>query len=433
MLYKKSFGYRKIHYLILLILTLSLSSCKKTINHEESKSGIPVSIIPVTKGTIEASTQYTGVAKPKKIVYVTALIPGKVSSVFFETGDRVKKGDLLFTVDSSELESNISILKEQLKVAKANVDLAKTGVVATMGSNYESQKIQLESALESAENNFVAMKNAFDYSTFLFEINKIDSERYLEVKNQYKQAENALQTASRAYDLYINHLSEDAVNISNMQLQQAEASYEALKLQLESAKEKLNYIKIRSPIDGVIANKDIIEGAMISNVSVPYIIVDTDTVQISISVTEQIINKIGKGDNIIISIPSAGQKNFVGKVNTISPAIDQKSFTYNVLIDLPNKDNLIKPGMTAKASILTEKRENVILVPLDSVISKDNEKYVFVVENDQAVKKTVITGLTSNNQIEIRKGLECGELIVINGQHLLSDNISVEIVGEGLK
>ena len=85
--------------------------------------------------------------------------------------------------------------------------------------------------------------------------------------------------------------------------------------------------------------------------------------------------------------------------------------------------------MTAKASILTEKRENVILVPLDSVISKDNEKYVFVVENDQAVKKTVITGLTSNNQIEIRKGLECGELIVINGQHLLSDNISVEIVG----
>ena len=173
--------------MILLILTLSLSSCKKTINHEESKSGIPVSIIPVTKGTIEASTQYTGVAKPKKIVYVTALIPGKVSSVFFETGDRVKKGDLLFTVDSSELESNISILKEQLKVAKANVDLAKTGVVATMGSNYESQKIQLESALESAENNFVAMKNAFDYSTFLFEINKIDSERYLEVKNQYKQ------------------------------------------------------------------------------------------------------------------------------------------------------------------------------------------------------------------------------------------------------
>lgn len=433
MLYKKSFGYRIIHCLILLILTLSLLSCKKALKQKDDIDSIPVSIISVTKGTIVNTTQYMGLVKPKKTVYVTALISGIVSKAYFEMGDRVKKGDLLFTVDSTEIESNISILEEQLKVAKANVNLAKTGVTAAMGSNIESQKIQLESALKSAEHNFVALKNIFDNSAYLYEIKRIDSQRYYQIKNQYKQAENALLTAGRSYDLYINQLSGDEVNISNMQLEQAKAAYDAIELQVESSKKKLNHTRITSPIDGIIANKDIIEGAMISSMSVPYAIVDTDSVQISISVTEKIINNIVKGNNIPISIPAVGQKTFIGKVGTVSPAVDQKSFTYNVLIDLTNKDNLIKPGMTAKASILTEKHENVILVPLDSVISKNEEKYVFIVEKNKAVKKNVRTGITSHDKIEILEGLKCGESLIVKGQHLLRDSNSVKIVGEGLK
>lgn len=68
------------------------------------------------------------------------------------------KGDILFSIDSTEIKSNIKVLEEQLKVAKANISLAENAVISAMGSGYESQRLQLESALTSAEHNYTAAK-----------------------------------------------------------------------------------------------------------------------------------------------------------------------------------------------------------------------------------------------------------------------------------
>lgn len=433
MLYKKGFGYGLILSLILLVLIFSFSSCDKTQQHNEEKTDIiPVIIKPVQRGSLEHITQYKGIIKPKNLVYVVSPIPGRVLAANFEVGDRVAKGDILFSIDSTEIKSNIKVLEEQLKVAKANISLAENAVISAMGSGYESQRLQLESALTSAEHNYTAAKRAFDSATILYETKIINSLKYYEIKNQFEQTRNALRTADNAYQLFISKLSEEAIELSKQQLEQARASYNAIKIQIEIANQQLKYADVRSPIDGVVVLKDIFEGALVSNTMAPYVISGNDTLQIAISVTEQVINKIRKGNELKIIIPSAKTGFFTGKITSVSPIMDDKTFSYVVFIDVPNKNNLIKPGMTAKVDILIEKRENIVIAPLNSVLSEDSGKYVFTVEDNKAVKRFVDTGISNNDFVEITKGLETGDFIIVKGQHFLKHNDPVIVSQEDL-
>lgn len=434
MLHKKGFGYGLILSLILLVLIPTFCSCNnaKQENIEEIHR-IPVITKPVQRGSIESVTQYTGIVKPKNIVYITSPIPGRVSKTNFEVGDRVKKGTTLFEIDSKELEANIKVLEEQLKVAKANISLAENAVASASGSGYEGQKLQLESALTSAEHNYSAAKKAYDAAIILYETKIINSLKYYEIKNQFEQARNALRTADNAYQLYINKLSEEAIDLSKHQLEQALASYNAIKIQIEIANQQLNHTDVKSPIDGIIALKDIIDGALISNTMVPYVVSDTNTLKVEISVTEQAINKLHECNELKISIPAVGADHFIGKITSVSPVMDAKTFSYVVLIDIPNNGNLIKPGMTAKVEIPVEKREDIILAPLNSILTDDSGQYVFTVENDRTVKRFVDTGMSNNDQIEITKGLEVGHNLVVKGQQFLEHNDPVTVSQEDIK
>lgn len=434
MLTKKGFGYRLILSSFSLVLILSFFGCAESKQRtEEIANSVPVIVMSVKRGNLESSTQYTGIVKPKKIAYVVSAIPGRVTSVNFELGQKVKSGDTLFTVDSIELKANIALLEEQLRVAKANCSLAETQVVSAMRSGHQSQKIQLESALTSAEHNYTAAKRFYDAATLLYELESITSLKYYEIKNQFEQAKNALNAANNAYNLYVNQLSIDVISSSNQQLEQAKASYDAIKIQIEGAKEQLKYTNVTSPIDGVIATKDILIGALISNTMVPYVIADIDTVQVSVSVTEQVINKISQGQRIEILIPAASSGTFIGEVSDISPVIDQNTFSYQVLIDVPNPKNLIKPGMTAKVKMLDQKHENVVLAPISSILNNDSGNYVFIVEKNKAVKRFIDTGISNNNFIEVTKGLETGDRIIIKGQHFLNHNDPVTITQEAFE
>lgn len=433
--YKRSSRQRSFSCLLLIVLFFTFfSACSGSNQTDDSSSApTPVRVIPVTRGDIDNYTLYTGIVKPEKQVPVVSAISGLVSASYFEVGDRVKKGDLLFTVKSDEIEDSIRILEEQLKAAEANIALAETGVEAAMGSGFEAQKLQYESALKSAEYNYVFAKKLLDSSTLLYEAKKISVFEYDKIKNQFEQAQNALETARNSYELYIDSVSKDTAKSASDQLNQARAAYDTLKMQLDSAKKKLDYTKVTSPIDGIIAGKEIITGSLISNTMVPYVIIDMDTVQIAISVTEQVINKIKKGDMLEISIPAAGHQPFRGEVRTVSPAPDGKTLTYSVLIDVPNEENTIKPGMTAKVRILTEQRKNTILVPLNSVLSDNYGKFVFIIKNDIAEKRAVDTGIIKDDMVEILGGIETGELLVIKGQQFLKHNSAVTIAGEGLE
>lgn len=428
------FARRTLAYLIVIMAVVSFAACSASKEPEsEGIKKLPVEVAPVTEDSIESVSRFMGLVKPRTLAYVVSSIPGKVSSAFFEVGDRVRKGDLLFTIDSTEIEDGILVLEEQLKAAEANLSLAGAGVAAAMGSQYESQKIQLEATLKSSEDNFAAAKEAFDSAALLLYAGLINRPAYNQIKNQYEQAQNALDAAIDSYELYETKIAESARKTADEQFKQARASYDMLNIQIESARKKLSYTKVTSPMDGTVASKEIVPGCMISNTMIPYIIIDSDTVQVEISVTEQAINKIRKGERLDILIPSASEEPFKGVVSTVSPAVDEKTLTYGVLIEVGNRENRIRPGMTSKVSLITERHENTMIVPASSVLISGNENVVYIVEDNRAVKKTVTVGISDGDRIEITAGVKPGDLLVIKGQQLLSHHHPVMITGGNAK
>ncbi len=430
MLTKKGMPKKLGIYLSLILVIACITSCAHPIQEDSSKIIVPVTVTKVLRGTIDNITHYTGLVQPSKLAYVVSPVAGKVASTFFEVGDYVKEGDLLFSLDNSQLEDSIKVLEEQLKVAEATLSLAQTGVISASGGQYESQRLQLKTALKSAEDNFTAAKVAYDSAALMYEVKLINQLQYNQIKNQYKQAQNALNSAIQARDLYESKLSKDAQTAAQDQFNQAQASYDMLKLQIENTRKQLAYTQVKSPMDGVIATKDIVTGCLISNTMTPYTIMKTDRVQVVLSVTEKVINRIKKGDTLDITIPSISTNSFNGVIATVSPAVDQKTLTYSIRIDVINSGNLIKPGMTAKVGILTDRHENAILVPDSSVLTNENGSFVYVAENNQAVMKYVNTGIASSDKTEILNGINEGELLVVKGQHFLKPNDAVIISGE---
>jgi len=239
-------------------LVFSLSSCANisglSPTNEDYK---PVVTARVRTGAIQNVTAFTGMVRANQEAYVSAPFPGKVSEVFFEVGDKVTEGEILFTLSPDEIQDNIAILDEQLKVAQANVSLAENGVAAAWGSQYESQKIQLESALKSAEKNYIALKASYDEYLHLYEQKMITRQQFMEIKTRFEQAKIALNSAIDAYDLYVNQLSKENIDIADDQLIQAQASFDVIRLQLESARKKLDQTRVTAPISGVIGSKQI--------------------------------------------------------------------------------------------------------------------------------------------------------------------------------
>ncbi len=431
MLAIKGLNKRILPYFIVFSLFFMLSACsEKAPSDDQIPQAIPVSVQRVSKGDIDNYTQMSGLVKPKKLAYVITPLQGKVASAYYDVGDHVSQGDVLFIMDSTDIDDSIRVLEEQLKVADAQLSMAETGVVAASGSQYEGKRLELAAALKGAENNFTAAKEAFDTATLLMEAKVISHLEYTQVKNQYQQALNALNVAKDAYELYISSASVDAINAAEDQLNQAQAAYDMLKLQIENTRKKLSYTQVTSPINGIIMTKDIVPGCMISDTMVPYTIMDANTVQIVISVTEKVISHIQKGQELEVFIASAGEASFKGIVDTVSPAVDQKTMTFQVNIDVSNPQGLIRPGMTARVKLLIDRHEGSLLVPSSSILSSDTGNYVYVCENGRAVRKPVTTGINDDHRVEIVKGLSEGELLVVKGQQFLSDEAPVLISGE---
>jgi len=147
-----------------------------------------------------------------------------------------------------------------------------------------------------------------------------------------------------------------------------------------------------------------------------------------ITVTEQVINRLQKGDPVSVEIPSAGSTPYIVKIHFISPSADDTTMAYTVGIKIDNPDGHIKPGMTASAGIRTQKRDNALIIRLSSVLPGDGESYVFTMKNGKAVKRVITTGLTDDEHVEVTSGLNPGDILIIKGHQYLRDQDAIRII-----
>lgn len=193
-------------------------------------------------------------------------------------------------------------------------------------------------------------------------------------------------------------------------------------------REQLSELTITSPVDGVVASKNIEVGEMVSPQTTLFNIAQIDPLLVTVNVSDQIIADIHPGTEAQITVPALGAKIFPGKVTKVSPVSDQVSHAYPVKIQIANPDRSMLPGMTASVVFTGLKTQPGIVIPVQAVVETPQGSEVFTVENGVAHMHMVQLGAVSSDRAVVLSGLNPGEQLVINGQSLLSDGSRVTVV-----
>lgn len=158
-------------------------------------------------------------------------------------------------------------------------------------------------------------------------------------------------------------------------------------------------------------------------------IADGENLKVSLQVSQELIDKIGVGTPVEIILDGQGTSvNAV--VSNLSKSADVQTALYPVEINLRNDTGNLYSGMFVTARIISDSKDLVITLPLNSVLEDNDKKYVYVIKGDGVVKTTVATGIQNVEKIEIIDGLKIGDEVVVKGQDFLSETSKINIVNE---
>lgn len=185
-------------------------------------------------------------------------------------------------------------------------------------------------------------------------------------------------------------------------------------------------LTITAPIDGVIAELGVREGMTVMSGASLFRINGTSTVWVNAEIPESMLAQVRPGNRVEARTPSLPGAVLQGKVSTLLPEVNSSTRTLKARIELPNPKNKLVPGMFATISFTPAARQNVLWVPAEAIIQTGKRSVVMVAQNEgKFAAVDVETGTESNGKIEIRKGLEVGQKVVVSGQFLIDSEASL--------
>jgi RND family efflux transporter MFP subunit len=186
-------------------------------------------------------------------------------------------------------------------------------------------------------------------------------------------------------------------------------------------------------MDGVVGRKFADEGDMVSPGSPIASILPMDRLKFLLNIPDIYLSNI-KQSRVELAVDAWPGRTFACQIEKVYPEINTQTRTFTMELSAPNpplEDGSypLRPGMYATAKIALERKENVIVVPADSLIRLSGRYYTFIVEDGIARRREVVVGLWSGNNMEIKEGLKVDQQMVVNGQDKLTDNTPVAIIG----
>ncbi|MFZ2651661.1 MAG: efflux RND transporter periplasmic adaptor subunit [Burkholderiaceae bacterium] len=318
----------------------------------------------VALGRINQSIALTGTLQPLHRIEVKSQLPGQVVSVTAREGERVRRGQVLATLDAADLQAR---LRDRLAVL-------------------DGGQAQLALATRTRENNAALLKQNF--------------------------------ISQAAFD---NALSGDRT---------AEASVRSLQAQVEQARKALADAFVRSPIDGIVAERIAEPGLSVPVNATLMSVQDLSEMELEVLVPTSQIPAVRIGQSASFSIEGFGTRRFEGKVERISPSAAAGSRSIAVYLRLTNPGQELRGGMFAQGAIVTQRSAQVVVVPAAALRDDAGLPYVLRIGGDRLVDQPLQLGArdADTGLVEVTFGLQAGDRVVISSAPNLKAGQPVQIV-----
>ena len=346
----------------------------KGFGNQRREMPVAVEITAVKKATIRDHGNFTGTLAPKSQFMIAPKISGRLEKLMVNIGDRITRNQLIAQLDDDEYSQQVIQAEADLRVAQAN----------------------LEESLSSLN------------------VAKRELERIQELHKRGISADSELDSAKGQF----------ATQDSKYKVSQAQVAHK--EAALEAAKVRLSYTKIRATWeDGsysrVVGERFVDEGAMLQANSPILSILEINPLLAIIHITDKDYFRVKKGQNAIISSSASPGSSVSGKIIRIAPLLKETSRQARIEIEIPNPNEFFKPGMFVNVLIEFGTHTDTTVVPVSSVVTRDNQRGVFLadLENRTAQFVPVKVGITSGELAEIVDPPSFSGFVVTLGQHLL--------------
>ena len=209
----------------------------------------------------------------------------------------------------------------------------------------------------------------------------------------------------------------------------AEQTYINADYTLENAKLQLAKMQVKAIFDGVLVDLPYYTpGNKIDAGSELATIMNYDQLYMDFQLPEKNISELSVNQTVRILNYTLPDDTLKGTVSQLSPAINPDTRNFKGMLKINNPGLKLRPGSYVKAEIITRKKDSVIVIPKDLIMSGQRGKYVFVVDNNTANERRITTGLENPEEIEVLSGLKVNDRIVTEGRETLGNRSKVKII-----
>jgi RND family efflux transporter MFP subunit len=338
-----------------------------------------VDVPAITVGTadIETTLQITGNLMPQTRVGVLSKLPGTLSRVAVDLGERVRAGQVVATLDRREIDAQVDAAAAAVNVARAGVESAEAGLA--------------NAALE------------LDRARNLFERGALPKQRL-----------DAAETARRA--------SAAQRDLAQANLAQAEAA-------LRRAREILRDATLTSPIDGVIVERNYDAGSLVGPGDKPVVAVaDLRVMKLEAGVSELEAGRLRVGMPVRVSVQARPGDVFEGRLAAIAPEVDARNRHFAIEVRVPNPTSVLLSGMYGSATIPLDRAAQVVAVPRNAVTTRGGARVALKIDNDTVHEVPVTEGLSNAAVVQIASGLQAGDTIVSDARRDVAAGVKVNPV-----
>lgn len=395
---------------ILAVVSLAISGCSLG-NGEASVDLSPrkIETVPIQRLTLNAPVEQVAEVVAGTKLDIVPKVSGEVVQVLKQRGESIKKGEVIFVLDSTDAES--ALRKSELALRNAEQTLRQTrDNLVNNRHDLETAVTRAETGVTNAQESYNKIRNEFDagHST----------------QHQVDQAKQALDDAVMSLESAKQKLAAferaDAVATAEIQVESAT-------LALEDARRNLEYYNVTSPGDGILTDFDIVAGQNVSAASGPVGKVQRiDPIKITTKLSETQYELVKGKQEIVYYDPEEPERKETAKVSFLAPIMDAATKTYSLELEVANADLHIQPGNRYMVQLTTESEEQVLAVPILSIIREESDTFVFVREGDVYRKRLVALGRQNGEYQEVIEGVKEGEALVVVGQNTLSDGQQAE-------
>ena len=381
---------------------------------QKRKRQIPVETVPLHRGSIDRRLHLTGTIISEAMVDVLSKVSGILEKIQVEQGDRIRENQVVTMVDSEEKEAQLQEVQAALDVLRARWAQVETGARPEEITQSEQLVRQTKASWETSLDNYMRLKN-------LKERDFISQQRLDEAMLQVTLSEAEYRSAKEKLTLLRKGARQEDRDALLAQIRQAEASLRLAQIHLKNT-------TIRAPISGIISKRFLDRGAFVSTTTPIVRIVAMDRVKVLVQVVESELAQVKVGAKAKIYVDAYRKQVFQGGVSRISPTVDPESRMADIEIQVDNRDHRLKPGMFARVNLVVQRRNGVLLLSKDSLIREHGRTRVFVHENGRALLREVVLGLEGEKYVEVVRGLQEGEEVIVAGQYELKDMMPVRVI-----